>query len=157
MLLWNILLALAWAALNGEFSTANLAIGLLLGYVILALLAPTQVFGARHYGRRVVLAIRFFFFFVWELILANLRVAIDVITPRHLMRPGIIAIPLDAHSDAEIAFVATLITLTPGTLTLDVSDDRTVMYIHAMYIDDLEGLRQSIKDGFERRSLEVLR
>jgi multicomponent Na+:H+ antiporter subunit E len=75
------------------------------------------------------------------------------------MRPGIIAIPLDARTDLEITLLANLITLTPGTLSLDVSADRRVLYVHVMYIDndDIEAVRRSIKDGFERRVLEVLR
>jgi multicomponent Na+:H+ antiporter subunit E len=157
MFLWNILLALAWSALNGEFSIRNLLIGLVLGYVILSLMVTADVVGSRTYARRVSSAARMLVFFVWELLLANLRVAHDVLTPRHRMRPGIVAIPLDAKTDPEIVFLATLITLTPGTITLDVSDDRSVMYIHAMYIDDLDALRRGIKDGFERRALEVLR
>ena len=73
------------------------------------------------------------------------------------MRPGVVAIPLDAETDAEITLLANLITLTPGTLSLDVSDDRRVLYIHAMYVDDVEELRRSIKDGFEKRVMELLR
>ena len=68
-----------------------------------------------------------------------------------------VAIPLDAETDAEITLLANLITLTPGTLSLDVSDDRRVLYIHAMYVDDVEELRRSIKDGFEKRVMELLR
>jgi multicomponent Na+:H+ antiporter subunit E len=75
------------------------------------------------------------------------------------MRPGVVAIPLDVQTDAEITLLANLITLTPGTLSLDVSTDRRVLYIHVMYIDndDVEAVRRKIKEGFERRVLEVLR
>ena len=67
------------------------------------------------------------------------------------------AIPLDARSDAEITLLANLITLTPGSLYLDVSQNRCVMYVHTMHVDDLDAFRRSIKDGFERRVMEVLR
>jgi multicomponent Na+:H+ antiporter subunit E len=110
-----------------------------------------------RYWTRVRQAVGLFFFFIWELLVANLRVAYDVITPRHRMRPGVIAIPLDAHTDAEITILSNMITLTPGTLSLDVSADRKVLYIHAMYIDDIESTRLKIKNGFERRLLEVMR
>lgn len=98
----------------------------------------------------------FALFYLQELVLANLRVAHDVLTPRHRMKPGIIAIPLDARSDLEILSLANLITMTPGTLSLDVSTDRRILYIHAMYIDDLEGIRSKIKYGFEKKVMEVL-
>jgi multicomponent Na+:H+ antiporter subunit E len=75
------------------------------------------------------------------------------------MRPGVIAVPLDAKTDAEITLLANLITLTPGTLSLDLSPDRGVLYVHTMYIDqdDVERARRQIKDNLERRVLELLR
>jgi multicomponent Na+:H+ antiporter subunit E len=99
----------------------------------------------------------FALFYVWELILANLRVAYDVLTPKPRIRPGVLAIPLQAKTDAEITMLANLITLTPGSVSLDVSSDRRFLYLHAMYIADVEKYRESIKEQMERRVLEVLR
>ncbi|MGD9115245.1 MAG: Na+/H+ antiporter subunit E, partial [Desulfobacterales bacterium] len=65
--------------------------------------------------------------------------------------------PLDARTDVEIMLVANLISLTPGTLSLDLSDDGRVLYIHVMFLDDIEKTRQQIKQGLERRVLEVMR
>lgn len=101
--------------------------------------------------------ITFFLFYLWELLLANYRVVVDVLTARHLMKPGIVAIPLKAKTDLEILVLSNLITMTPGTITLDISDDRKMLYLHAMYIDDLEELRQSVKNDYEKRVLELLR
>ena len=72
-------------------------------------------------------------------------------------RPGVVAIPLEAKTDAEITFLANVITLTPGTLSLDVSEDRSTLYVHTMFLESPEVLRESIKEGFERRVLELLR
>ena len=72
-------------------------------------------------------------------------------------RPGVVAIPLEAKSDAEITLLANLITLTPGSVSLDVSSDRRFLYLYAMYVDDLEQYRADVKASFERRVLEVLR
>ena len=155
-LLWNVLLALVWVAMNGEPTTGSFAVGFLLGFVVL-FFARTAV-GGPDYVVRVWRVAGLFVFFIWELLKANVRVAYDVLTPRHRMRPGIVAVPLDARTDAEITLLANLITLTPGTLSLDVSSDRSVLYVHAMYIDDdPEEFRRSVKNGFERRVLEVLR
>ena len=96
-------------------------------------------------------------FFVWELIVSSIRVAWDVLTPSAHRAPGIIAVPLSARTDAEIAWVANLITLTPGSLSLDVSSDRTILYVHTLFADDPEVARRALKDGFERRVLELLR
>jgi multicomponent Na+:H+ antiporter subunit E len=154
-LLWNILLALVWATATGQFTLANLVVGFLLGYMLLGF--AQRAVGAATYFRRVRQVLGFAAFFLKELLLANLRVAYDVITPGYRMRPGIIAVPLEARSDLEITLLANLITLTPGTLSLDVSDDRRVLYVHAMFVGDPEAFRREIKEGFERRVLELLR
>jgi multicomponent Na+:H+ antiporter subunit E len=109
------------------------------------------------YFKKVRQVAGFSLFFVKELVAANLRVAYDVLTIRHHMKPGVVAIPLDVETDLEITLLANLITLTPGTLSLDVSHDRKVLYVHGMYIEDIHGFRKSIKEGFERRVMELLR
>jgi len=152
---WNLALALAWVGMTGALNASNLVVGFGVGYIVLLILqGPLAMRGHLHRVRRSVelLAI-----FVWEMLLANLRVAWDVVTPTHLMRPGVIAVPLDARDDVEILVLANMVSLTPGTLSLDVSDDRTVLYIHAMYLHDRERIVRGIKNGFERRLLEVLR
>ncbi|HEY7716245.1 MAG TPA: Na+/H+ antiporter subunit E [Candidatus Binatia bacterium] len=156
-LLWNIILALAWAGMTQDFTPSNLLIGFLLG--LLVLFFGRRVVGTPNYLIKVRQVIGLYLFMIWELILANLRVAFEVLTPNYNMRPGVIAIPLDAKTDAEITLLACLITLTPGTLSLDVAADRSVLYIHIMYIDhnDIEAARRTIKEGYERRVLEVLR
>ena len=156
-LLWNILLALVWIGMTGEFTPVNFVIGFGLGMLILFF--ARRVIGTPYYLAKMVQVLELFVFVLWELILANLRVAYDVLTPGYRMRPGVVAIPLDARTDVEITLLANLITLTPGTLSLDVSSDRRALYIHIMYIDndDLAEVRRKIKTGFERRVLEVLR
>ena len=74
-------------------------------------------------------------FYIWEVILSNVRVAHDVLTPRHLMKPGIIVMDVTGMSDRQLILTANLITMTPGTLGLTFSKDRKRLYIHAMYID----------------------
>ncbi|MCP6657999.1 Na+/H+ antiporter subunit E, partial [Klebsiella pneumoniae] len=76
---------------------------------------------------------------------------------RHHMTPGIVAVPLDVESDLEVTVLATVITLTPGTLSLHLTDDRRTLDVHAMYIDDPAVLVRGIKEGFERRVREVFR
>jgi multicomponent Na+:H+ antiporter subunit E len=94
---------------------------------------------------------------LYELALSSIRVAWDVVTPRHRSRPGILAVPLDARSDVEITVLASLICLTPGSLCLDVSADRRTLYVHSMFIGEPDRDRQALKDSFERRVLKALR
>jgi len=152
----NAFMALLWAALTGAFSLANIAVGFLLAYVILYFVQPVS--GKSAYFRKFGLAAGFLAYLVSEIVKSNLRVAYDILTPTHYMRPGIIAIPLDARTDLEITLFANFLTLTPGTLSLDVSEDRSVLYIHAMYLDeDPDHTVRKIKENYERRVLELLR
>ncbi len=98
-------------------------------------------------------------FFLKEVLLASLKVAYDVITPKDHMRPAIIAVPLDVKTDWEITLLANFITLTPGTLSIDISEDKKTLFIHEVYVKDgdSERMRQMIKNGFERRILELTR
>jgi multicomponent Na+:H+ antiporter subunit E len=152
-LLLHVLLALAWAALSGQITPENLAGGFVLGYIILYL--SRRALGCNRYVTKVPQVLRFLGYFIVELFKANLRVAYEVITPRFNMRPAIVAVPLDIQSDIEITLLANLITLTPGTLSLDVSNDRRVLYVHSMFVTDIEAFRHEIKDGFERRIKEL--
>lgn len=157
LLLGNLLLALTWTMATGWFTFSNLIVGFGLGYLVL--LTTRRAGLPSRYFAKVPQAVGFACFYLWQLLQSNLRVAHDVVTPRHHMRPGIIAVPLDAQSDTEIALLANLLTLTPGTLSVDVSSDRRLLYVHAMYIDndDVEAVRKQIKEGLERRVLELLR
>lgn len=150
---WTILLALVWAALVGEFTLASLVSGLLLGYFAIALTAAAT--GAAKASRPLHL-IGFAFFYLWELTLANLRVARDLVRPRMRTRPAIVAVPLEDLSDTQITLLANLITMTPGTLSIDLSRDRRTLYVHAMFMDDAERLRLEIKQGLERRVRKVV-
>jgi multicomponent Na+:H+ antiporter subunit E len=195
--LLNVLLAVTWGMATGMFSVPNLAFGFALGYLILRF--SQRVLGPSPYFAKVPLVLRFVLRYLWKLVLANFRVAYDVLVPgawpdpvegrgrvvpsvpsrrpsgasrtafpdslraplaaESYVCPGVVAIPLDARTDAEITLLANLITLTPGSVTLDLSEDRSVLYVHAMYIDggDVEAYRRSVKEGLERRVLELLR
>jgi len=157
MLLGNLLLALAWAAVQAEFTLGNLVAGFVVGYLILALLVRGGVLGESRYVGKVGLALSLAAFFLRELVFANLRLARDVVSVRQNVRPGIIAVPLDAASDGEILLLTALINLTPGSVALDVSADRRVLYVHSMYVETAESARAEIKNGYERRVLLLMR
>lgn len=155
MLVWNVFLALLWMTLTATFTPSNFIIGFVLTYLLMGLLQ--RPLGTSSYFAKIHSIFRFIFFFIWQLTKANLRVAYIVLSPRLRVRPGIVAIQLDAETAAEVTMLANLITLTPGTLSLDVSSDRRVLYVHAIDIDDVERFKQEIKSGFEARVLEVMR
>ena len=156
MLLGNLLLALAWAALQGDFSLWTLVTGHVLGYLILLALVRGGVLGTSTYVGRVHRVAGLAAYFFYELVKANLRLALDVATPSFHMKPGIIAVPLDATQDGQILLLSMLINTTPGSVALDVSPDRKTLYVHVMYMDTPDAAREEIKQGFERRVLGVL-
>jgi multicomponent Na+:H+ antiporter subunit E len=151
----NLLMALGWGAMTGSFEVAGLGVGFVIAYVVLYLLQG--VVGHSTYFLKLVRLISFSAFYVYEIVRSNLRVAIDVVTPSPRSQPGVVAVPLEAKTDAEITLLANLITMTPGSLSIDVSDDRSVIYVHSMFIDDPDEFRRTIKDDFERRVLELMR
>jgi len=153
----NILLTLIWVFLTGEYKFNNFLFGFVLSFIILWILSGAEERSSKKYFKIVPRIISFVLFFIWELTKANIQVAYEVITPKFNMKPGIIAIPLEAKTDLEITLLANLITLTPGTLALDVSTDRSVLYVHGMYVMEKEEFITDIKQGFEKRLLEILR
>jgi multicomponent Na+:H+ antiporter subunit E len=153
--LLNILLSTVWVFLTGTINASNFTFGFILSFLVLWLISSHQ--NNRKYFVIIPRVISFTFYFLYELIKANLQVAADVVTPKFYMEPGIIKFPLDAKTDLEITLLANVITLTPGTLSLDVSNDRKVLYIHAMYVHDREEFINSIKNGFEKRILKIVR
>ena len=144
-----------WVALSASFDAGGFLIGFVFGYIVLFLLQ--RVTGRSSYFVKSVRLVSFVWFYVVEVVRSNVRVAIDVVTPGSRARPGVVAVPLDARTDVEITLLSNLITMTPGTLAVDVSDDRSVIYVHAMYLEDPDELRRQIKDDLERRVLELLR
>lgn len=151
----NVLLAVFWTLASGRVTVGTFIVGFVAGFV--TIYATRGATGAEAYTRKTRGGVLLLFFFLRELVEANLRLAYDVLTPTHYMRPAIIAIPLDARTDFEITLLANLITLTPGTLSLHVAEDRSVLFIHSVYTDDADALRHSIKNGLERRILELTR
>lgn len=150
-----LVLALMWTAMTGTFTLANLVLGAVIGFVALWIMR-NRIAGPFLFVRlRRIVALALLFFY--ELTMSALRVAILVLRPNlnaHL-KPGIIAFPLTVKTDPEITLLANLITLTPGTLSVDVSNDRRYLYIHALAVPDKLALIDDIAGGFEAKIIEV--
>ena len=144
----NFVLAFVWAALNGDFSLFTLTSGFILGYLALWLAKPLLAPDTRYFVRffKVIWLV---IYFLYELVVSSIRVAWQVISPRQNFTPQIIQVPLDVQSDFEILCLTNLISLTPGTLSLEVSEDRRTLYVHAMFADNPQEEVQAIKDGLE--------
>lgn len=150
-----IVLALGWAAITGNFSGLNLLFGGAIG--ALAVLLLRSAFAPPRALRKLRRIISLAVLFLYELMVSAIRVAVIVVTPdlKSALRPAIVAVPLTVKSDAEITLLANLITLTPGTLSVDVSDDRSLLYVHVLTLSTREALIADIASGFEKKVKEV--
>ncbi|MBB3298171.1 Na+/H+ antiporter subunit E [Rhizobium anhuiense] len=154
--LFNLLLAIAWVAVTGSASLHNLVFGFLLG--ALALVVIRDSFGGKGgHIPRIGPLLSLAALFLKELSLSAWKVTVTVLSPDMKLKPGIFAFPLTVTSDFEITLLANLITLTPGTLSVDVSTDRRTLYVHALDCSDAEASKRDIANGFERKIMEAFR
>ena len=153
--LLNLFLAFAWMLINGDYSGIDFSIGFIIGFFVLWL---SQPFGLKSsYFRRFRAVVVLLVYFVYELLVSVGRVVWDVITPKHLSVPDIVYVPLDAKTDLEITLLANLVSLTPGTLSLDITADKKYLILHAMFAEDHRVVIDGIKNGMEKKLLEVTR
>jgi multicomponent Na+:H+ antiporter subunit E len=154
---YNVVLTIFWMAVTEAFTLENFLIGFALCFLILLLARPLFDPQSQRYFTLAWKLPRFAGLMLWEIVLSSIRVAQAVLSPDMKIKPGIIAYPLQAKSDLEITLLANLITLTPGTLSLDVSNDRRVLYIHGMFVDDPQAVIDSTHESLEKAVLEVTR
>ncbi|MBU1336626.1 MAG: Na+/H+ antiporter subunit E [Alphaproteobacteria bacterium] len=150
-----IVLAIVWGAITGTFTGLNLLLGAAIGGVAVLLLR--SAFAPPRILRKIGQIASLILLFIYELAASAVRVAIVVLTPsmKADLRPAIIAFPLTVKSDAEITLLANLITLTPGTLSIDVSEDRSVLFVHVLTLSTREALIADIAGGFEAKVREI--
>jgi len=143
-----LILTALWGALQGSLSPGNLLLGVLFGVAILWLSrplfdrAPAQdqpSVGPLRPLKRAWRGIVLLLVFLRELVISALQVTRYVLQPTLQINPAIIEYPLDVQSPREITVLANLISLTPGTLSLDVSPDRSCLYVHAITVSTDEG------------------
>ena len=143
-----------WLAVSGSVTPANILFGLIVSALALGLIRHQIPKGGRHRLRPVrVLSLLLLFF--KELALSAWKVAVMVTRPKLDVQPGIFAYPLRLPTDFEITLLANLITLTPGTLSVDVSEDKTTLYVHAIDCSNIEAAKNDIRNGFEKKIMEA--
>lgn len=147
------ILTIAWVLVTGTMTGLNLIIGFVLAGI--ALWIPRGLWGDTAYFVRMRRALGLVATFIYELVESGLTVLRLVYSPRFNFRSAIIAVPLDARDDLEIMIFANLISLTPGTLSMDISADRETLYVHSMAVEDPEQDKRDLKRTFEDRVREV--
>lgn len=150
-MIWIVLLLTAvWVAMSQDLTLQNGVAGFAIS-VGLVLLGGRSVTISGGSLRRLPSALALLLYLLYELVVSNLRVASLVLRPRVDLHPGIVAVPLDLEHEWQVALLANLVTLTPGSLTVEVSRDRKTLFVHDLVVGDPEVVRREIKAGFERR------
>lgn len=151
----SLMLAIIWAAITGSATIHNLVFGFVLSGAALWIVRDEM--SAAGYLLRIGRILSLLLLFFKELALSAFKVAV-LVTRRNMdLKPGIFAFPLTVDRDFEITLLANLITLTPGTMSVDVSKDRKFLYVHAIDCSDVEATKREIADGFERKIMEAFR
>lgn len=155
--LLNLIIGFLWRTFVPLTGWFDYLIGFLVGLVGLAIIN-------REYGRRTYHLITFVFYVLWQIILSNLVLAWTIVQPEEKMnqriRPAIVAVPLTVSRGLEIMLLASVITLTPGTISVDLGENemgQQVLYIHNINLEDAAAFRREVKEGFEARILRFTR
>ncbi|UCZ54451.1 Na+/H+ antiporter subunit E [Bacillus shivajii] len=152
-ILLNIGIALIWMLLKNNFTGIEFFYGYLVGLLLLFVLRRFLVYD--FYLRRVYAFIKLIVLFVYKLILSNIDVIKIVLSPKMDIQPGIIAVPTELETEWEITLLATLISLTPGTLSMNFSEDGKTIFIHFIHVTDKEEAIKEIHDSFQKAIMEV--
>ena len=154
-ILLNVTLAFLWMFLSGRINPNGFVIGFLLG--ALAILMMRRFFNERLYLERLWSVFKLCVLFFKELVLANIAVLKVVLKPKLDMQPAFFKYETNLTEEWELTLLSSLITLTPGTVVVHISDDNKYLYIHAIDAADVEETIDSIRNSFERAIMEVSR
>ncbi|SFP19685.1 Na+/H+ antiporter subunit E [Salibacterium halotolerans] len=151
----NLLMALIWMFMNDAWTFASFISGYAIGVAVLFFLRG--FFPQRFYIGWIYAVVKLVFIFLKELILSAVEVVGQILQPKLNIQPGIFAMDIDLHRNWEVTVLSCLITLTPGTLVVDVSPDNQTLYIHAMHLPDIDKAKEDIRNSFEKAIQEVSR
>lgn len=152
MPLHSLLLLLVWLLLNG-FSAGHFVLGVFLAWLIPVLTAPYSDHQSKA-GKPLVV-IRYVLRLLLDIVLSNIDVARRVLKSNQSLQPGFVALPLALQGDFPLTVLASTISLTPGTVSVDFSEDKKWLYIHALHITDEQAMIDDIKRNYEEPLREI--
>jgi multicomponent Na+:H+ antiporter subunit E len=153
-------LPVVWCLVSGEITLGSVLLGLLFGVVVVAPFSQLYrldevVHPTGDWISKIPKKLKYVYVLIKEIIKANIVVAKIVMQPTIDIKPGIIAVPIRTKTNLGITGIANTITLTPGTLTVDISDDKSILYVHSIDATNPQGVRDSIRDDLEHYVLEA--
>ena len=150
----TLILAIVWMLLQNDVSAGMAVFGIILGIII-----PwgTSIWWPdTPKGFRLSKMITYSFMVMWDILVANIQVAWIVLSvPNAKLKPAWIVIPLELREPEAITVLAGTITLTPGTVSADLSDQGHSLLVHVLHTDDPDAVRDEITSRYQRRLLEI--
>lgn len=137
-------LTVVWVTLWEALTWANVVGGLVVAVAAVYLLPPREA--RTSVGFRPLAAARLLFYFLWELLVASSQVVWEIITPEDHTRPAVVSVQTRSTVPGHITAVANMISLTPGTLSLEVDHDTRTIYIHVLHLDSFEKTRAMVSE-----------
>lgn len=152
--LLTVTLTVVWLMLVNGISLGAAVFGLILGIVVPLLTAP--YWPDRPRIRNWAMAVEYVLVVLWDIVIANIAVArIILFMPNAALRPTFITVPLELTSPEAITVLAGTITMTPGTVSSDLSADGRSLLVHCLHAPDPDAVRDQIKRRYERRLREI--
>ena len=147
------LLFVVWLFLTNVFTLGNILLAVILAWVIPHFVGTLNTENTRL--KKPLKALKYIVIMLWDIAVSNLVVAKQVLGPMHHLRPGFIMIPLDIHEPLPLTLLASTISLTPGTVSTEISSDHKTLYVHALHVEDEQALVQQIKQRYEAPLKEI--
>ncbi|MDW7774531.1 MAG: Na+/H+ antiporter subunit E [Desulfobulbaceae bacterium] len=151
--LFSVFLWLVWLLLTNSVAPGNMLLGAMLGLALP--LFTVRFWPDRPHLRKPLKLLRYFAVMLWDIVLANLTVARLILGPTARLRPAFIRLPLELRNEFAIVVLANTISLTPGTVSSDLSPDRRTLLIHALDVEDPEQAIARIKQRYEKPLQEI--
>lgn len=151
--LLSVALWLIWLLLNNTVALGHVVLG-----ALLAIFIPW--FSAGFWQEKVTirrpwLLVKYVFVVIYQILVANMMVARLILTNQEKLHPGFLSMPLELTSPLAISLLANTISLTPGTVSCDLSEDQKSLLIHALHIEDADAIITEIKQLFEKPLKEI--
>lgn len=154
MPLHSVMLLVVWLMLNNTLSLGHILLGSVLAVVIPWICEPLRV--PQPKIKKPLKAITYILIVLKDIVVANIEVALLVIGPMRNIKPGFVAVPLDLKETLPITMLASTVTMTPGTVSCDISSDKKWLYVHVLDMPENEQeVIDSIKQRYESRVKEI--
>ena len=149
----SLLLFVVWLLLNNTVAPGHLVLGAFLALTIPLLTSGMQ--SPQPNFHKPLVTVRYALMVIADIIVANFEVALLVMGPSKKLNPAFIAVPLDIQYELPITILASTVSLTPGTVSAEISEDKQWLYVHVLHMTNKDELIALIKQRYEKPLMEI--